>query len=80
MGTSATLGPYLMPYVVRDLHKSHPDLRLYIREAAPRDLMRQLNEGAQDLILTQLPVAGPPFTSRACSGSPCWWRCPPTIR
>jgi LysR family hydrogen peroxide-inducible transcriptional activator len=61
MGTSATLGPYLMPYVVRDLHKSHPDLRLYIREAAPRDLMRQLNEGAQDLILTQLPVAGAAF-------------------
>jgi LysR family hydrogen peroxide-inducible transcriptional activator len=47
MGTSATLGPYLMPHVVRDLHRSHPDLRLYIREAAPRDLMRQLNEGAR---------------------------------
>jgi LysR family hydrogen peroxide-inducible transcriptional activator len=58
MGTSATLGPYLMPHVVGDLHRSHPDLRLYIREAAPRDLMRQLNDGGQDLILTQLPVTG----------------------
>lgn len=62
MGTSATLGPYLMPHVVADLHRSHPDLRLYIREAAPRDLMRQLNDGAQDLILTQLPVNGAAFT------------------
>jgi len=61
LGTSATLGPYLMPHVVRDLHRSHPDLRLYIREAAPRDLMRQLNDGAHDLILTQLPVTGATF-------------------
>jgi LysR family hydrogen peroxide-inducible transcriptional activator len=61
LGTSATLGPYLMPHVVGDLHRSHPDLRLYIREAAPRDLMRQLNEGRQDLILTQLPMPGAAF-------------------
>lgn len=58
MGTSATLGPYLMPHVVGDLHRSHPDLRLYIREATPHELLRQLNDGAQDLILTQLPVTG----------------------
>jgi LysR family hydrogen peroxide-inducible transcriptional activator len=58
LGTSATLGPYLMPYVVGDLHRSHPDLRLYIREAAPRDLMRELGDGMHDLILTQLPVSG----------------------
>ncbi|MGP1356477.1 hydrogen peroxide-inducible genes activator [Roseicyclus sp.] len=63
MGTSATLGPYLMPFVVGDLHRSHPDLRLYIREAAPRELMRQLNDGQQDLILTQLPVPGAAFQS-----------------
>jgi len=62
LGTSATLGPYLMPHVVGDLHRSHPDLRLYIREASPRELLRQLNDGAQDLILTQLPVHGAAFT------------------
>ncbi|MFW5654175.1 MAG: hydrogen peroxide-inducible genes activator [Roseicyclus sp.] len=61
LGTSATLGPYLMPHVVGDVHRSYPDLRLYIREAAPRELMRQLNDGAQDLILTQLPVHGAAF-------------------
>ncbi len=58
LGTSATLGPYLMPHVVGDLHRSHPDLRLYIREAAPRDLLRELGDGVHDLILTQLPVSG----------------------
>ena len=63
LGTSATLGPYLMPHVVGDLHRSHPDLRLYIREAAPRDLLRELNDGMHDLILTQLPVAGATLSS-----------------
>lgn len=58
LGTSATLGPYLMPNVVADLHRSHPDLRLYIREGIPRDLQRELNDGTHDLILTQLPVVG----------------------
>ena len=57
LGTSATLGPYLMPHVVGDLHRTHPDLRLYIREAAPRDLLRELQDGVHDLILTQLPVS-----------------------
>ena len=61
MGTSVTLGPYLMPHVVGELHRSHPDLRLYVREAAPRDLIRQLNDGVHDLILTQVPVAGASF-------------------
>lgn len=58
LGTSVTLGPYLMPHIVGRLHRQHPDLRLYIREAAPHDLLRQLNDGMHDLILTQLPVAG----------------------
>lgn len=58
LGTSATLGPYLMPHVVGDLRRSHPDLRLYIREATPRDLLRELHDGVHDLILTQLPVSG----------------------
>ncbi len=62
LGTSATLGPYLMPHVVGDLHRTHPDLRLYIREAAPRDLLRELNDGVHDLILTQLPVSGAALT------------------
>lgn len=62
LGTSVTLGPYLMPHVVGDLRKSHPDLRLYIREAAPRDLLRELHDGVHDLILTQLPVSGATLT------------------
>ena len=62
LGTSVTLGPYLMPHVVGDLRETNPDLRLYIREATPRDLLRELSDGLHDLILTQLPVPGTSFT------------------
>ena len=58
LGTSATIGPYLMPFVIGELHERHPDLRLYIREATPRELMRGLIEGDHDLVLTQLPAGG----------------------
>ncbi|MEM9756979.1 MAG: hydrogen peroxide-inducible genes activator [Pseudomonadota bacterium] len=58
LGTSATIGPYLLPHVLGELHDNHPDLKLYIREAAPRELLGGLNDGDHDLILTQLPVSG----------------------
>ena len=56
LGSSLTLGPYLMPNVVRHLHELYPDLRLIIRDATPSDLLEQLLQGKHDLILTQLPV------------------------
>ncbi|MEM9394176.1 MAG: hydrogen peroxide-inducible genes activator [Pseudomonadota bacterium] len=63
LGAKATLGPYLMPYVVGALHAAHPDLRLYIREDAPRVLETDLARGSHDAILTQLPVAGADFAT-----------------
>lgn len=58
LGTSATIGPYLMPYVISELQAHHPDLRLYIREEKPKALLQGLSEGNHDLILTQLPAGG----------------------
>lgn len=58
LGAKPTLGPYLLPYVVANLHRQHPDLRLYIREAAPRELEHELRRGVHDVILAQLPVVG----------------------
>lgn len=58
LGTSMTIGPYLMPYVIDDLNTAHPDLKLYIREAPPSSLLRELNDGVHDLIITQLPAPG----------------------
>lgn len=56
LGSSPTLGPYLLPNVVRRLHEQYPALRLFIRDGSPRDLLDDLLVGKHDLILTQLPV------------------------
>ncbi|MEM8937672.1 MAG: hydrogen peroxide-inducible genes activator [Pseudomonadota bacterium] len=58
LGAKPTLGPYLLPHVVKLLHKQHPDLNLYVRESAPRELEHELARGKHDVILAQLPVAG----------------------
>lgn len=35
LGSSPTIGPYLLPRVLRRLHQSFPDLKLVIRDAPP---------------------------------------------
>lgn len=64
LGTTPTIGPYLMPLVVERLHAKFPDLRLYIREVAPRDLRGELLAGSLDVILTQLPEGGGDLTTQ----------------
>lgn len=58
LGAKPTLGPYLLPHVVARLHRDHPELSLYVRESAPRDLEHELGRGVHDVILAQLPVTG----------------------
>ena len=58
LGTTPTIGPYLLPRVVERLHAEYPELRLYVRESAPRPLRDALLAGEHDLILTQLPEPG----------------------
>lgn len=56
LGSTVTLGPYILPHVVRRLRRDYPALKLIIRDAAPRVLQDELMEGRHDMILTQLPV------------------------
>jgi LysR family hydrogen peroxide-inducible transcriptional activator len=56
LGTTPTIGPYLLPQVVRQLSQHYPDLKLVVRDGPPRDLREDLHRGVHDLILTQLPV------------------------
>lgn len=57
-GITPTLGPYLMPSVIADLHCRFPDLRLYIREGIPDEQLDDLRRGALDMMLAPLPVGG----------------------
>jgi len=55
-GVTPTLGPYLMPPIVAQLHRLQPDLRLHIREGIPDDQVREVMRGELDMMLCPLPV------------------------
>lgn len=57
LGISPTLGPFLLPHILPDLHALHSRLKLFVREDAPRDIERGLLSNDHDLILTSLPLA-----------------------
>ena len=59
LGVPPTLGPYLLPHIVPDLHARFPDLKLFVREGTPRRLQDELAAGELDLLLTPLPVTNP---------------------
>ncbi|WP_299353407.1 hydrogen peroxide-inducible genes activator [uncultured Shimia sp.] len=52
LGVLPSIGPYLLPGVVRRLHRDHPDFRLVIREEATDDLEQGLRSGRLDMILS----------------------------
>jgi len=56
LGALPTLGPYLLPHVLPELHQSHPSLKLYVREGMPTPLIRSLEEGHLDLLLFPMPI------------------------
>ncbi|TNF59616.1 MAG: LysR family transcriptional regulator [Rhodobacteraceae bacterium] len=58
VGIVQSLGSYLLPLIVPDLHQSHPKLKLYVREGLPHHLTEALATGAVDLLLFPLPVRG----------------------
>lgn len=57
LGVPPTVGPYLLPNVLPELHARYGELKLYVREGAPRHLQRDLVEGRYDLAILPLPVA-----------------------
>lgn len=56
MGVSPTIGPYLLPPVLPELHRRYEGLRLHVREAPPAELEAGLEDASFDLILTVLPL------------------------
>ncbi len=56
LGSTPTIGPYLLPGLVRRLHAEHPDAQLVLRDADPRDLGALLVQGRLDVALAQLPM------------------------
>lgn len=55
LGLPPTIGPYLLPAVIPEMHRVFPTLKLYVREEMPSGLPAALAEGRHDLVLTLLP-------------------------
>jgi LysR family hydrogen peroxide-inducible transcriptional activator len=62
LGLPPTIGPYLLPRMLPDLHHTYPNLRLYVREELPMTLPLALQDGRHDVLITPLPVRGAEFT------------------
>lgn len=58
LGLPPTIGPYLLPRMLPNLHTAYPSLRLYVREEVPQTLPRALQDGRYDVLITPLPVRG----------------------
>jgi LysR family hydrogen peroxide-inducible transcriptional activator len=56
LGVTPTLGPYLLPRILPEIHARYAGLKLYVREAAPVDLEEDLRKANHDVILTTEPV------------------------
>ncbi len=54
MGIIATLGPYLVPLLLRPLQNSYPQLRLLLREGLTEKLLNELREGVLDVVVASL--------------------------
>ena len=70
IGVVPTLGSYFLPLIVPDLHALYPRLGLYMREGVPNRLLRQLEEGALDLLFFPMPVRQAGFESRSLFREP----------
>jgi LysR family transcriptional regulator, hydrogen peroxide-inducible genes activator len=56
IGIIPTLGPYLLPLFLDDLHRTHPQLRLVLREDLTANLLEALTAHEVDVLLLALPA------------------------
>ncbi len=59
VGVLPTIGPFLLPRLVRDVGKRYPTLRLALREDKTHSLLDWLKEGRLDLLLMAFPYDTP---------------------
>lgn len=65
IGMIPTIAPYLLPTVIGNLTRTHPELDIHVREALTQKLIRELAEGRLDTAIVALPVSEPSLTEVA---------------
>jgi LysR family transcriptional regulator, hydrogen peroxide-inducible genes activator len=59
IGMIPTIAPYLLPTVIGNLTRTHPELDVHVREALTSKLIQELVEGRLDTAIVALPVSEP---------------------
>lgn len=77
LGVIPTIGPFVLPWILPDLRRSYPQLRLYLREEQTARLLELLNKGALDAALLALPYDLGSLQSTVLGEDPFWIACPP---
>src|SRR6516162_1908478 len=65
IGMIPTIAPYLLPTVIGNLTRMHPELDIHVREALTSKLIQELVEGRLDTAIVALPVSEPSLTEVA---------------
>jgi LysR family transcriptional regulator, hydrogen peroxide-inducible genes activator len=65
LGMIPTIAPYLLPAVIGNLTRTHPELDIHVREALTSKLIQELAEGRLDTAIVALPVSEPSLTEVA---------------
>jgi len=59
IGVIPTIAPYLLPTLIQDLTRSHPEVNVQIRETVTPRLLEELSDGKLDTAILALPVDEP---------------------
>ncbi|MGK0248305.1 MAG: LysR family hydrogen peroxide-inducible transcriptional activator [Oleispira sp.] len=70
VGAIFTIGPYLFPHLVPQVHRQAPQMSLFIEESYTAVLRRQLREGELDAIIIALPFNEPDVITRSLYDEP----------
>lgn len=70
LGVIYTIGPYLLPQLIPEVHKQAPELKLLIEENFTEQLTEKLRAGDLDLIIISLPYSVTSLVTRAVYREP----------
>jgi LysR family transcriptional regulator, hydrogen peroxide-inducible genes activator len=65
IGMIPTIAPYLLPKIIGNLTRMHPELDIQVRETLTPRLIQELDEGRLDTAIVALPVSEPSLTEVA---------------
>jgi LysR family hydrogen peroxide-inducible transcriptional activator len=65
IGMIPTIAPYLLPKVIENLARLHPELDIHVRETLTPKLIKEVAEGRLDTAIVALPVSEPQLTEIA---------------